>query len=106
MPIFSVSLYPLGALQPLDADGGVNYAIKQQMYNQFDEYAESDMDTVVDLNGCIPDDYELDLRLSTIKPHQAEWFLNSFDAVAKNHKLIRNGWEKTGISDAYRKAKE
>ena len=95
-----------GTLQPLDADGGVNYALKQQMCNQFEEYADSDMDSVADDNGNIPDSYQLDLRLSTIKPHQAEWFLNSFNAVAKNHSLIRKGWEKTGIYDVYVKARE
>ena len=88
------------------ADGGVNYAIKQQMYNQFDDYADSDMDGRVDHNGHIPDSYQLDLRLSTIKPHQAQWFLNSFNAVAKNHALIRKGWEKTGIYDVFEKARE
>ena len=93
-------------LQPLDADGGVNYAIKQQMYNQFDAYADSDMDGFVDPNGRIPDSYELDLRLSTIKPHQAQWFLNSFNAVSRNYDLIRKGWEKTGIFDVYWTARE
>ena len=94
-----------GTLQPLDADGGVNYAIKQQMCNQFDAYADIDMDRFVDPNGHIPDSYDPDLKLSTIKPHQAEWFVNSFTAVSNNHDLIRKGWEKTGILDVYLKAR-
>ena len=71
--------------------------------------ADSDIDNAVDLNGYIPDNYELDLRLSTIKPHQTEWFLNSFNAVAKNWCILEsqriNDWIRYSFHYSLKKKK-
>ena len=92
------------SLQPLDADGGVNYTIKRHVSAKFDDYCfgvvDSDMNPDCTLNG----NSEIDTALSVIKPLHAEWFTCAHKEVSKRHDLIRSGWEKTGLFAAFSNA--
>lgn len=94
------------SLQPLEAEGGVNYVIKQRLCAKFDEYSYEAFDNALRLDCTMADDYVAHLRSSTIKPQHAKWFLASINEVAVNHDLIRRGWEKSGIMDVFFEALE
>ena len=89
-----------GSLQPLDAEGGVNQAIKNRLVEQFDKYQDELYEEVMGPDLQVDDNYETDLKLSTIKPHHADWFHTSFNEVRKKRDLIKKGWQKTGIMAA------
>ena len=45
------------------------------------------------INGLLPADFDLDMRLSTIKPVHAEWFHRAFNYLKPHKDLIKKGWE-------------
>ena len=86
------------ALQPLDADGGVNHTIKRSIKKNWAEYHQLILSEHVYTNGLLPADFELDMRLSTIKPVHAEWVHRAFNDLKPRKDIIKKGWEKTGIA--------
>ena len=87
-------------LQPLDATGGVNFSFKKLITAYWEEYYQECLSFHTDENGDIPDDYDVDMRLSTLKPIHAEWIHRSFNEM-KNHKeQIKESWDTVGITEA------
>jgi hypothetical protein len=88
-------------LQPLDADGGVNGALKTALREKFTHwYAQKVADA---LNENMKPE-KIDLRLSVVKPLHASWFLSAFDQIALENSVMATGWEKTGIASAIQNA--
>ena len=94
------------SLQPLDADGGVNYVIKKRIADQYDQFNDDAMWEAERLGLAETASFKPDLRLSALKPLHAECLLKSFQSVTKEHPLIRKGWEKSGIMDVYQELLE
>ena len=85
-------------MQPLDADGGVNYILKKSIKKNWVEYHEQIFAEHVYTNGLLPVDFDIDMKLSTIKPVHAEWVHRAFNDLKPRKDIIKKGWEKTGIA--------
>ena len=86
-------------LQPLDADGGVNHALKNHLAEQANNFRRQQRRDALDSNGNIRLDWKPETKISMLKPVHAEWIHKSFEKVKKDKDLIRKGWEKCGIMD-------
>ena len=88
------------SLQPLDADGGVNQVLKIHLREGYENYYTQCIRENMRGNNSLPANWRMDMRLSTLKPHHAQWFLDAFQAVERREDLIKKGWERTGIKQA------
>ena len=86
-------------LQPLDADGGVNHALKNHLAEQANNFRRQQRRDALDSHGNIRLDWKPETKISMLKPVHAEWIHKSFEKVKKDKDLSRKGWEKCGIMD-------
>ena len=89
-----------GILQPLDADGSVNYAFKIRIKNNYNEFLSECVHTAMDTEGNLPDGWMPDMRLSNLKPLHAQWIQDSWMDLKEHKEIVKNGWQKTGITEA------
>jgi len=102
IPVF-VPASCTGELQPLDADGGLNDALKKDMKSSFMTYYAESVAKEIEQNTI--DDAKVDLRLSTLKPLHANWLLGAMDRLGGKKDLILRGWQRTGIQAAVEKVR-
>ena len=46
-------------------------------------------------------DVSVDLKLSTIKPLHARWFLKAFETIRNQESVMIQGWKRTGILETF-----
>ncbi|CAH1248589.1 POGZ [Branchiostoma lanceolatum] len=88
-----------GELQPLDADGCVNDALKKDLTQSFTDFYAQKVAKALE-EGLPIEDVKVDLRLSVMKPLHASWLLGAIDRVAAKRNVVARGWDRTGIRDA------
>ena len=77
-------------LQLLDIN--INMAIKHHMRESFHSWYANE---VLKQQG----EYKLiNLKLSTLKPLGAQWFVHAFKQVSQNNQIIKNGFDEVGIT--------
>eukprot|EP00058_Branchiostoma_floridae_P006720 XP_002592208.1 hypothetical protein BRAFLDRAFT_84636 [Branchiostoma floridae] len=93
-----------GELQPLDADGSINDALKKDLTQSFSDFYAEKVAAALEAGTSI-ENVKVDLRLSAIKPLHANWLLGAVDRLATKPDVIARGWERTGIRDAIEKVR-
>jgi len=92
-----------GVLQPLDISG--NGTFKSALKRAFEEWYAGHVATSVEAGNGEGADAEplvkVDLRLSTLKPLHAAWVVRAWEALRASDSVLRNGWEKAGISKLF-----
>ncbi len=89
-------------LQPLDADGGINFQMKSALKGEFSNWYSERL--LEDLNeGREIGKSEIDLRLSLLKPLHSKWLLKAFEKCKALPAALMVGCEKTGILSVYEK---
>lgn len=88
-----------GELQPLDLSGNQEFkdALKQQF---IDWYADKVCETLKPDETTDQPKFDIDLRLSVLKPLHAKWILQAWDKLKNNRAALIRGWEKSGITAA------
>eukprot|EP00058_Branchiostoma_floridae_P013466 XP_002598954.1 hypothetical protein BRAFLDRAFT_79886 [Branchiostoma floridae] len=86
-----------GELQPLDADGSINDALKKDLTQSFSDFYAEKVEA-----GTSIENVKVDLRL---KPQHANWFLGAVDRLVTKPDVIARGWQRTGIRDAIDKVR-
>ena len=71
---------------------------KKALKKNWVEYHEQIFAEHVYTNGLLPVDFDIDMKLSTIKPVHAEWVHRAFNDLKPRKDIIKKGWEKTGIA--------
>ncbi|KAI8516237.1 hypothetical protein Bbelb_048180 [Branchiostoma belcheri] len=72
-----------------DADGGINVALKEDLRQSFmTRYSETIAKEIAD---SIVESAKVDLRLSTLKPMHANWFLGAMNRLGAKKELIMRG---------------
>lgn len=83
-----------GELQPLDLSG--NKEFKEAIKDCFIEFYADKVSAAM-RDGKHPDDINIDLKMTAMKPLHARWMLHSFDKIKCQNELFTKGWDKAGI---------
>ena len=83
--------------QPLDLT--VNGYAKAFMKKKFTEWFATQISEALE-SGKAPEDIDITLNLSTLKPLQAKWIIELYDEMTSDSgkNVILKGWEKSGIT--------
>ena len=72
-----------GKLQPLDADGGVNFKLKHFFKQEVTLWYGKQIAEALN-EGKEIGEINIDLKLLSLKPLHANWFLSAFDQLSNN----------------------
>ncbi len=86
-----------GELQPLDLS--VNGVYKDHMKNAFSNFYADEITRSLN-KGLQPHEIKIDLKLTTFKPLNANWIIQSFDKIRQNRNEVIRGWKEAGIKTA------
>ena len=86
-------------LQPLDAEGSVNAALKLKMANEFSSYYQGEIFRHIADNGGNPncDGFRPDTTISRLKPLHARWMVKAFKDLQTTKETVKLGWRKSGL---------
>ena len=84
-------------LQPLDLS--VNKPFKDRLRKGFSEWYAEEVSKQMQ-NGTEVDCVDVDMRMSVVKELSSRWILSAYDYIRCSPDIIRNGFQKAGITSA------
>ena len=89
--------------QPLDIS--INQKAKTFVSHKFNKWYADRVSQQL-RRGVAPGDVKVSIKLSDLKPLHEHWIVEMFDYLKQQNESIANGFDKTGITEAVKLAKE
>ena len=83
--------------QPLDLT--VNRSCKPFLRDKAQTWYAEQVQVQID-KGIAPENVAVDLKISILKPLHARWVTQYYDHIRTNKDVVKNGWRRSGITDA------
>ena len=84
-------------LQPLDLS--VNKPLKDHLRSKFQSWYSEQVSKQMN-DGKQPEDIEVDMKLSVMKPLSARWIISAYDYLRNEGGVVHGGFVEAGISEA------
>ena len=84
-------------LQPLDLS--FNKPLKDHLRSKFQLWYSEQVSKQMD-DGKQPEDIEVDMKLSVMKPLSARWIISAYESLRTEDGIVRGGFVKAGICEA------